>query len=413
MTRDTDVDVLAAWAEGGAMALTGREGERPLGPPAPLVAGLVRIGAELERHAARRGVDLTFDPVRALCIRAAFSELDRRGDVSCGGATRLLRAGDGWIAVCLARDDDIAMIPAWLEIDAVPSDHWSAVEIVMRHRSVADVVRRASLVGMPVAALGEVWSQSNRDCGVRTTVVTPRGPRKVRDRPLVVDLSSLWAGPLCGQVLGQLGARVIKVESHSRPDAARQVTTGFFEFLNAGKESVVLDFDAPSDIEWLQRLLRLADVVIEGSRPRALEQLGIYAQDVVSEGASVWLSITGYGRDPGLRDRVAFGDDAAVAGGLVVWDERGPCFCADAVADPLTGMAAAAAVLDALERTDREHGLIVDVAMSAVAAAFAGPTVIVPADVEARPPRVPTVVAGGSKLGEHSEAIRVELSGRA
>ena len=51
--------------------------------------------------------------------------------------------------------------------------------------------------------------------------------------------------------------------------------------------------------------------------------------------------VTGYGTEPGSADRVAFGDDAAAAGGLVVWDERGPCFCADAVADPVTGLATA------------------------------------------------------------------------
>ncbi len=45
---------------------------------------------------------------------------------------------------------------------------------------------------------------------------------------------------------------------------------------------------------------------------------------------------------------MAFGDDAAVAGGLVARDDQGPCFCADAIADPLTGLAAAVAVLNAL-----------------------------------------------------------------
>jgi hypothetical protein len=94
----------------------------------------------------------------------------------------------------------------------------------------------------------------------------------------------------------------------------------------------------------------------------------------------VWLSITGHGLDV---DRVAFGDDAAVAGGLVVRDEDGPCFCVDAVADPLAGLVGAAAVLDALA-TDR-RGLI-DVSMAAVAASFAGPTLPMPPGIDVAPP---------------------------
>ena len=59
----------------------------------------------------------------------------------------------------------------------------------------------------------------------------------------------------------------------------------------------------------------------------------------------VWLRITGYGTDAGSAERVAFGDDAAVAGGLVGYDGAGPVFVGDAIADPLTGLEAAAAVV--------------------------------------------------------------------
>ena len=88
--------------------------------------------------------------------------------------------------------------------------------------------------------------------------------------------------------------------------------------------------------------------MIESSRPRALRRLGLHADEWLAAGPGrIWLSITGYGReDP--RQRVAFGDDAAVAGGLVATGTDGsPAFCADAIADPLTGMLAAAAALAA------------------------------------------------------------------
>src|SRR5205085_1501551 len=129
--------------------------------------------------------------------------------------------------------------------------------------------------------------------------------------------------------------------------------------LNGGKESVALDFHDPA----LQKLVADADVVIESSRPRALQQFGIGPS-----ADQVWLSITAYGRH---SNGVGFGDDAAVAGGLVVWDEAGPCFCVDAVADPLTGLTAAELCLAALE--DGRQGLI-DVPLAGVAdgAAIAG-----------------------------------------
>jgi crotonobetainyl-CoA:carnitine CoA-transferase CaiB-like acyl-CoA transferase len=94
-------------------------------------------------------------------------------------------------------------------------------------------------------------------------------------------------------------------------------------------------------------LLRTADIVVEASRPRALRQLGIHAEQIMGENPGLsWISITGHGRTGPEADWVAFGDDGAVAGGLsqVLWEVSGQAmFCADAVADPLTGLHAALA----------------------------------------------------------------------
>ena len=103
---------------------------------------------------------------------------------------------------------------------------------------------------------------------------------------------------------------------------------------------------------------------------------------------------------------MAFGDDAAVAGGLVVRDAAGPCFCADAVADPVTGLVAAAACLDALSVGGR---WLLDVAMVDVAAHLAGPTLTVATDVVAEPPRARRVTAPAAALGEHTAAVVADL----
>ncbi len=76
----------------------------------------------------------------------------------------------------------------------------------------------------------------------------------------------------------------------------------------------------------------------------------------------------------------------------MVEDERGPVFCADAVADPITGVVAAGAVLEALHEGGR---WLVDVALSAVAAALAGPTLVVDEPISVAPPRCPSGQGGG------------------
>ena len=114
----------------------------------------------------------------------------------------------------------------------------------------------------------------------------------------------------------------------------------------------------------LRRLVNRADVVLEASRPRALRQWGLVADEAVDRG-TVWTSITGYGRT-GLRSNgVAFGDDAAVSGGLFLDDPAtGVGFVADAVADPATGLLATVAVLAVLAD---DRGALVDLSLAGTA----------------------------------------------
>ncbi len=159
--------------------------------------------------------------------------------------------------------------------------------------------------------------------------------------------------------------RVVKVESTSRPDGARGGDPEFFQVLNGAKEHRSLPLATVDGRHRLRRLLSTADIVIEGSRPRALRHMGIEAEQVLSERpGSVWVSITAYGRSGPWSNRVGFGDDAAAAGGLVAVDEGRPRFVADAVADPLAGMVAAGAVADAWARGG---GCVLDVSLREVA----------------------------------------------
>ncbi|WP_326548485.1 CoA transferase [Mycolicibacterium sp. ND9-15] len=320
--------------------------------------------AALER--ARRLADafetFTGVPVDAAELvggRAALLGLSPDGRVSAGGATRLLQSRDGWCALTLARPEDIAAVPALVAADRV-DEPWPAVQDWVAGNDAVDVAERARLLGLPVAALAETPAEPSRVYPFGAGTAT-RGPAGL----LVADLSAMWAGPLCGQLLSRAGAIVVKVESAARPDGARRGPQPFFDWMNTGKLSYEVDFDEPAG---LRALLTAADVVIESSRPAALIRRGLAPTDIPPRDGRVWLRVTGHGTDGDRANWVAFGDDAAVSGGLVCGAPDDPAFCGDAIADPLTGLEAALAVVQSLRSGGGE---LIEMSMAAVAATYA------------------------------------------
>ncbi|HVT75938.1 MAG TPA: CoA transferase [Acidimicrobiales bacterium] len=259
--------------------------------------------------------------------------------------SRLLRSADGWVAVTLPRPSDLELLPAWVGCGE------DGLAGAVAERACADLVAGAELLGLAVAALGEYTGPTIRKLVLsRTRIVSDS--TQVR----VLDLSSLWAGPLAAHLLAADGAIVTKAESIQRPDNLKLGRPDLYAELNDNKTIVTFDWDDP---DALPALIAEADVVVESARPRALAHRGIQPE---TSGVQVWASITGYGRS---SNRVAFGDDAAVAGGLVRYAPNGsPRFKGDAIADPLTGRAAYEAITDAMSRQD---AVLLDIAMAGVA----------------------------------------------
>lgn len=369
------------WGESGLAWLTGEPG----GPSDFSRAGvLARAGQAVDR------LGVGAEAASLLAGRAALRGWSRGGRCSAGGASRLLAAADGWWAATLSRPDDLDAVPA-LICSEDPGEPWAALAGWAADKPMAEVVARARLLDIPAAALGEAAPAEPliRPLG-------PRGPARGPSGALVVDLTSLWAGPLCGRLLAQAGATVVKVESPSRPDGTRGGPPEFFDWVNVGKLSCAVDFDA--DRGFLAELIGAADVVLEGSRPAALARRGLGPFDVAARPGRVWLQITAHG-DPNFT---GFGDDAAVAGGLVGFDGAGgPVFCADAIADPLTGIEAAAAVLDALARGGGE---VITVALAAVAATYAA-LPLQAGSGQALPPQRPRIGAAGPALGADNARV--------
>jgi CoA-transferase family III len=370
------------WGSSGLAFLTGL----PDGPPDFSRASVL---ARAERIAA--------DAATLVGGRAALLGLRRGGRVSAGGATRLLAARDGWCAITLSRPDDVAAVPALLHADNVPADPWPTLQRWVAAHPVSAVVARAGLLDIPAAALGEA---------------APTGPRLRRLGPpapepadlLVADLSSMWAGPLCGQLLARAGATVVKVESPSRPDGTRAGDRRFFDWINGKKLSYCVDFDSQADE--LRELLDVADIVIEGSRPAALKRRRLGPDDMAPRAGRIWLRITGY---DGCSDRPAFGDDAAVAGGLVGGGGQDPVFCGDAIADPLTGLEATQAVTQSLSRGGGE---LIEVSMAAVAATYAALPTVPNCTRPAPPPSAPPAAKPASDLGADNDAVRRAVTER-
>jgi crotonobetainyl-CoA:carnitine CoA-transferase CaiB-like acyl-CoA transferase len=257
----------------------------------------------------------------------------------------LLPANDGWVALNLARVEDWDMLPALFETDQAVRTEDELSDHVSRS-SAEDLVNRGRLMGLPMALLRRAIGRKAAWYHLVEHGASAPVPRPSRRSPLVVDLSSLWAGPLATHLLQQAGARVIKVESTTRPDGARAGAPAFFDLLNCGKESVSLDLTSTKGRQQLGSLLSHADIVMEASRPRALAQMGIHAEALVkSAPGRIWVSITGYGRGEPESRWVAWGDDAAVAAGAFGGTLDAPVFCGDALADPLTGLHAGLAAL--------------------------------------------------------------------
>ncbi|RYG07607.1 MAG: CoA transferase, partial [Burkholderiales bacterium] len=125
----------------------------------------------------------------------------------------------------------------------------------------------------------------------------------------IVDFTLFLSGPFATQILGDLGAEVIKIEppdgdmSRTIPPSFVDGSSTYFGSTNRNKKSVVLDMRKPGDIEAARQLVLEADAVIENFRPGKLAKLGVdYAAASALKPALVWATVSGFGQDGPLRD---------------------------------------------------------------------------------------------------------------
>jgi crotonobetainyl-CoA:carnitine CoA-transferase CaiB-like acyl-CoA transferase len=433
---------LQAWA--GSTALRGTRDRPPLAAGGRLGewlgGGYAAIGALAAVTSARRTgrgqlVDLSLLEVVHLSM-APFTTVVASFRGPGANASRTVElpsvepAADGWVGFCtitnqqwrdflvlIERGDlvDDAGLASYFTRDERRDEVTAMIHAWTRHRTVAEIIERATLLRIPVAPIGNGETVLGFDhfrhrgvfvphpesrlvqprapyrlgrgvlrpvgrpprLGEHTNAArwAPRGPASGTDgEPLpfaglrVVDLTMFWAGPFVAHFLATLGADVIKVESVQRPDGIRLASTqqpaadrwwewsAMFHAMNAGKRGVTLDLADPRGLALLRELAGRADVLIENFSPRVLDNLGVRYEDLARANPGlVMVRMPAFGLDGPWRERVGFAQTMEQISGLawVTGYADGPPVIPRGPCDPLAGMHAVLAILVALEHRRR------------------------------------------------------------
>ncbi len=200
-----------------------------------------------------------------------------------------------------------------------------------------------------------------------TTTPTPPLPEGM-DFPLegvrVLDLSRVFAGPLCGQVLADFGADVIKVEHPGRGDDTRdwgmrigKTETTYYNSMNRNKRSITVDLQTPEGVKIIHSLLPQCDVVIQNFKTGGAEKLGLgYEQLKAIKPDLIYCSVSGYDSSGPEAKRPGYDLVIQAEAGLMAINgeaSQPPLKFGVAAVDMMTGMYAAQAVLAALFRRER------------------------------------------------------------
>ena len=184
----------------------------------------------------------------------------------------------------------------------------------------------------------------------------------------VLDLTRILAGPFCTQMLGDLGAEVIKIERPGKGDDTRKFAppflldeqgaptseSAYFLSANRNKKSVVVDLTKPAGQKLIRRLMAMSDVVVENFKTGALKKYGLSYDDVKGDNPGlVYCSITGFGQTGPYANRPGYDFLIQGMGGIMsLTGEPGgsPQKVGVPIADLMTGMYAAVAINAAVYR---------------------------------------------------------------
>jgi crotonobetainyl-CoA:carnitine CoA-transferase CaiB-like acyl-CoA transferase len=191
----------------------------------------------------------------------------------------------------------------------------------------------------------------------------------------VLDASRVLAGPLCGQILGDLGAEVIKIEHPRQLDETRAwgppfagALSAYYLSCNRNKHAITLDLAAPDGLVIFHDLVQRSDVLIENFRAASAKRLGLAPAKLLDLNSRlVMCSISGFGRTGPLAPLPGYDFAIQALSGLMSITgpvEGPPLKVGVAAADVITGLHAAVAILACLQARVRSgHGYAIDLAL--------------------------------------------------
>jgi len=191
----------------------------------------------------------------------------------------------------------------------------------------------------------------------------------------VLDASRVLAGPFCGQLLGDLGAEVIKIERPGSGDETRTwgppfagETSAYFLSCNRNKKAVTLDLSQPEGLQLFYELAKKSDVLLENFRAQSADKLGVSPEKLLGQNPRLIVcSISGFGRTGPWNDLPGYDFAMQALSGLMSITgpvEGPPSKVGVATTDVLTGLYAATSILACLHAREQSgHGYAIDLAL--------------------------------------------------
>lgn len=250
----------------------------------------------------------------------------------------------------------------------------------MNHGSEALNVYKAvdRAAGLPYAQQNILWPKD----AMSTQSDAPAPGQGLLAGVRVIELGQLIAGPFAGQLLGDLGAEIIKIELPNSGDPMRQwgrlTPEGdslWWSVIGRNKKSVAIDVRCEAGRSALLELVKVSDIIIENFRPGTLEKWGLSYEVLKKVNPGIVLvRVSGFGQTGPYAHRAGFGAIGEAMGGLraVVGDsDRPPVRTGIAVGDAMSGVLGALGAVAALvERQTSGEGQVLDVALYESVLAF-------------------------------------------
>lgn len=193
----------------------------------------------------------------------------------------------------------------------------------------------------------------------------------------ILDLTTLWPGPLCTMILADLGADVVRLEAPDRPDLLRYMAPtdadgegAAWRMANRNKRSLMIDLRQEPGKQALRRMVQTYDIVVEQFRPGVLDRLGVgYAALRQEQPRLIWCAITSFGQSGPWRDRPGHDIGYLALSGAASHlgrPESGPAPWTALPGDVAGGTwpAVAGILAAALQRQATGEGQFVDIAMA-------------------------------------------------